>query len=137
MAVVCDHARKWTTEDRTRLFLSEISCCTFIAHISQYRHYQRYIPHICQFLHSQIFWRIKFTPNFTQSIANLHSKLPISVKKLHQAIFFYTDTVCGVCDKYEVCHWTHLLATCIPYGYNRTSLQYNARWCKRVKESAR
>ena len=24
-------------------------------------------------------------------------------------------------------HWTHLLATCIPYGYNRTSLQDSAR----------
>ena len=34
-------------------------------------------------------------------------------------------------------HWTHLLATCIPYGYNRTSLQDSARECKIVQDSAR
>ena len=28
---------------------------------------------------------------------------------------------------YKGNHWTHLLATCIPYGYNRTSLQESAR----------
>ena len=28
---------------------------------------------------------------------------------------------------YKGNHWTHLLATCIPYGYNRTSLQDSAR----------
>merc|ERR1711872_468965 len=31
---------------------------------------------------------------------------------------------------YKGNHWTHLLATCIPYGYNRTSLQDSARSCK-------
>ena len=35
-----------------------------------------YHIHICHFLHRQNFWRIKFTPKFTQKIANLHSKLP-------------------------------------------------------------
>ena len=34
-------------------------------------------------------------------------------------------------------HWTHLLATCIPDGYNRTSLQGGARWCKMVQDGAR
>ena len=29
------------------------------------------------FLHGQNFWKIKFTPKFTQQIADLHSKLPI------------------------------------------------------------
>ena len=28
---------------------------------------------------------------------------------------------------YKGNHWTHLLATCIPYGYNRISLQDSAR----------
>ena len=28
---------------------------------------------------------------------------------------------------YKGNHWTHLLATCIPYGYNRTSLQDSVR----------
>ena len=36
-----------------------------------------YHIHICHFLHRQNFWRIKFTPKFTQKIANLHSTLPI------------------------------------------------------------
>merc|ERR1711989_23166 len=34
-------------------------------------------------------------------------------------------------------HWTHLLATCIPYGHNRTSLQDSARWCNMVQDGAR
>merc|ERR1711949_97948 len=29
------------------------------------------------FLHRQNFWKLKFTPKFTQYFANLHSKLPI------------------------------------------------------------
>ena len=36
-----------------------------------------YHIHICHFLHRQNFWWIKFTPKFTQKIANLHSTLPI------------------------------------------------------------
>ena len=36
------------------------------------------IPDICHFFwHKQNFWKIEFTPKFTQYIANLHSKLPI------------------------------------------------------------
>merc|ERR1712092_30725 len=38
---------------------------------------------------------------------------------------------------YKGNHWTHLLATCIPYGYNTTSLQDSARWCKMVQDGAR
>ena len=28
-----------------------------------------------------------------------------SGKKLHRTEKIYTDAVCGVCDKYEVCKW--------------------------------
>ena len=52
----------------------------------------------------------------TQRVSNyytLYSKRPIfrvqSGIKLHQAENIYTDTVCGVCDKYEV--WVHLPST--------------------------
>ena len=38
---------------------------------------------------------------------------------------------------YKGNQWTHLLAICIPYGYNRTSLQDSARLCKIVQDSAR
>ena len=38
---------------------------------------------------------------------------------------------------YKGNHWTHLLATCIPYGYNRTSLQDSVRECKIVQDIAR
>ena len=38
---------------------------------------------------------------------------------------------------YKGNHWTHPMATCIPYGYNRTSLQDSARWCKMVQDGAR
>ena len=38
---------------------------------------------------------------------------------------------------YKGNQWTHLLAICIPYGYNRTSLQDSARQCKIVQDSAR
>merc|ERR1712211_202102 len=38
---------------------------------------------------------------------------------------------------YKGNHWTHLLAICIPYGYNRTSLQDSARLCKMVQDGAR
>ena len=34
-------------------------------------------------------------------------------------------------------HWTLLLATSIPHGYNRTSLQDSARWCKMVQDGAK
>ena len=43
---------------------------------------------------------------YLEGVNSLHSKLPIFrvklIKNLHRAIFFYTDTVCGICDKYEV-----------------------------------
>ena len=78
------------------------------------------IPHICHF-----FTQAKFLENKiytektrklrqnTQKIANflryygkIHSKLPIfrvkSVKIYTGQFFFYKDTVCGVCDKYQV-----------------------------------
>ena len=42
-------------------------------------------------------------------------------------------------------HWTHLLATCIPYGYNmlqkgatsRNMVQHVVPWCKIVQDGAR
>merc|ERR1711978_409972 len=46
--------------------------------------------------------------------------------------------------QYKGNHWTHLLAKCIPYGYNRISqqdsarlwkmVQVGARWCKMVQD---
>ena len=35
---------------------------------------------------------------------------------------------------YKGNQWTHLLAKCIPYGYNKTSLQDSARECKIVQD---
>ena len=67
------------------------------------------------FLHMQNFWRIKFTPKYTVNYCvllcitqQIHSKLPIFRDKSVKiytiyAIFFYTGTACGACDKYELC----------------------------------
>ena len=58
------------------------------------------------------FARAKFLENkiYTKKRVNydkLHRKLPIfcvkSLKNDTMQFFFYTDTVCGVCDKYEEC----------------------------------
>ena len=44
---------------------------------------------------------------YTEGLKSLYSRRPIfrvqSGKKLHRAENFYTDAVCGVCDKYRVC----------------------------------
>ena len=44
---------------------------------------------------------------YTEGVKLLYSKVAIfrvqSGKKLHRAENIYTDTVCGVCDKYQVC----------------------------------
>ena len=63
--------------------------------------------------------------DITQRVSNyytLYSKRPIfrvqSGKKLHRAEKIYTDTACGVCDKYEVCGVVHLtMAYIVRYSF--------------------
>ena len=73
---------------------------------------------------------------YTEGLKSLYSRRPIfrvqSGKKLHRAENFYTDAVCGVCDKYRVCvqilckTFSTLIAQ---EGTHRLSMTFN-NWSK-------
>ena len=64
---------------------------------------------------------------YTEGLKLLYSKRPIfrvqSGKKLHRAENFYTDAVCGVCDKYQV--WAR-------YGVHETMKPWNQKSCQHI-----
>ena len=78
----------------------------------------------------------------TQRVSNyytLYSKRPIfrvqSGKKLHQAENIYTDTVCGVCDKYEV--WENVFTEKVEIKLDRLVRRRSLRLLQRRLFSAR
>ena len=64
-------------------------------------------------LWSELVVSLRKLPILRANYDKLHSKLPIfcvkSVKVYTGQFFFYTDTVCGVCDKYEVWYVPHCI----------------------------
>ena len=122
-----------------------MQCILFtLASESSCIHYLLHILHILNMLQKHFFVKMYWL-RFISSVRSSYSHPDLLLIHHHPPPHFFRTHQSSILDFHFLSHysyikgnhWTHLLATCIPYGYNGTSLQDSARLCKIVQDGTR